>query len=174
MNAPKPTQQDPLLTALWDKAVAPALVLLPQAMSSPGAWQMLIAISLQEARATHRVQIIDGGGRGPARGLWQFERGGGVIGVLNHKVSRAHAWKICEALQVPAHSQAVWAAMEHNDVLAGAFARLLLWTDPNPLPHRDAAEAGWQYYIRNWRPGKPHRHTWDEFWVRSRRFVYGS
>ena len=172
--SPKQNDADKVVTELWHGAIAPALVLLPQAMSTPAAWQMMIAISLQEARGTQRVQIVNGGGRGPARGLWQFERPGGVLGVLNHKASRHHAWKVCEALKVPCTSQTVWEALEHNDVLAAALARLLLWTDPAPLPHRDNAELGWQYYMRNWRPGKPHRHTWDAFWLRARTFVYES
>ena len=171
---PRPALQDALLAGLWETAIAPALRLLPPGMSSPVAWQLMLAIILQESRGIHRVQIVNGGGRGPARGLGQFERGGGVLGVLNHKASRHHAWNVCEALKVPCTSHTVWAALEHNDVLAAAMIRLLLWTDAAPLPHRDSAELAWKYYIRNWRPGQPHRHTWDEFHARARAFVYGA
>ena len=56
---------------------------------------MLLAIGLQESRLTHRRQI-----GGPARGLWQFERGGGVAGVLRHAASRDHALSVCDARRV--------------------------------------------------------------------------
>ena len=29
------------------------------------------------------------------------------------------------------------------------------------LPAVGDKEAAWQYYLRNWRPGMPHRQTWD-------------
>ena len=44
--------------------------------------------------------------------------------------------------------------------VAAGFARLLLWTDPRPLPAIGDVKAAWQYYLRNWRPGKPHEKTW--------------
>jgi hypothetical protein len=42
-----------------------------------------------------------------------------------------------------------------------------LFSDAAPLPAAavENAEAAWDYYIRNWRPGKPHRATWDGFWA---------
>ena len=52
-------------------------------------------------------------------------------------------------------------------MLAAGIARLLLWTDPKPLPKRfePRAEAqAWSYYERVWRPGKPHPETWDDCW----------
>ena len=47
--------------------------------------------------------------------------------------------------------------------LAGA-KRLLLLTDPKPLPVIGDTDGSWEYYLRNWRPGKPHRHTWDDLY----------
>ncbi len=39
----------------------------------------------------------------------------------------------------------------------GVFARLLLWTDAKPLPAIGDEQGAWDYYLRNWRPGKPTR-----------------
>ena len=144
------------------KAVNEALRLLPQAMDSKEARVMLYAIGLQESRFTHRAQVIDGGGKGPARGYWQFERGGGVRGVLRHPASKFWMHSVCNARNVPAQETSVWLAMETDDVLAAAAARLLLFTDPSKLPAIGEQSASWSYYIRNWRPGKPHPRTWPE------------
>jgi hypothetical protein len=137
------------------EAIAPALGLLPAKMASPAAEVLLLAIGLQESRLTHRRQI-----NGAARGLWQFERSG-IRGVLKHKASRPYALALCKAREVEASVDAVYAALEHDDVLAAGIARLLLWTDPEPLPALGEFGAAWDYYLRTWRPGKPHRHTWD-------------
>lgn len=116
----------------------------------------LVAISGQEAGWTARVQ----GGDGPAHGLWQFERGGAVRGVLNHPASEAMAAAACRAAGVGATENAVYAAIMRDDRLALAFARLLLWTDPHPLPAIGAMWPAWDYYKRNWRPGKPGPDRW--------------
>ncbi len=60
-----------------------------------------------------------------------------------------------------------YVAIEHNDILAAAFSRLLLWTLPGPLPLRGAPTAGWIAYTSAWRPGKPHRETWDVFYAQA-------
>lgn len=168
------TGNDALLQSVWDGAVGPALALMQPRFYTPNAVHMLLAIGLQESGLCERCQIIDGGGKGPARGLWQFERGGGVVGVLTHPLTRTHAWDVCRERGVNAVSQDVWAALETDDVLAATFARLLLWTDPRPLPTPNDTEAGWAYYERNWRPGKPHPERWPANFARAGRFVYGS
>src|SRR5690606_35921330 len=117
---------------------------------------------LQESRLTHRRQI-----GGPARGLWQFERNGGVRGVLEHPASRGYAVSVCKMRGVEPLPAAVYAALEHDDVLAAAFARLLLWTDPQALAEVGEIGAAWDYYLRAWRPGKPWRHTWDALYGRA-------
>jgi len=142
------------------EAILPALALLPARMNSPDAIALLLAIGLQESRLTHRRQI-----GGPARGLWQFERGGGVRGVLEHPSSKKLAAAVCEARGVEPIASRVYEALEDDDVLAAAFARLLLWTDPKPLPAIGDTQSGWDLYIRTWRPGKPHRHTWDALYA---------
>lgn len=137
--------------------VEPGLDLLPSRMDTNPARVLMMAIGLQESRLVHRRQI-----GGPARGLWQFEQGGGVVGVLRHRASAAHARQVCAARKVEPVAAEVYQALAVDDILAAAFARLLLFTDPRPLPRPEAGpQAAWDYYIRNWRPGKPHRHTWS-------------
>jgi len=140
----------------------------------PSAWAMLVAIGLQESRFKHRAQVVAGGGKGPARGFWQFEQRGGVYGVLNHPLTKKAAETLCGMAGIQPTPAEAWAAMETNDILAAGFARMLLFTDPNRLPPASEAakNAAWEYYIRNWRPGKPHRQTWDEFWTDGVRLSY--
>ena len=134
--------------------ITPASKLLPS-MDSPKARMMQLAIGFQESRFEHRRQI-----GGPARGYWQFESGGGVRGVLMHKTSSYDAAKVCHARGVGSSTKEVYERLEHDDILACCFARLLLWTDAHPLPMIGDVEGSWDYYERNWRPGKPHPHTW--------------
>ena len=130
-----------------------ALSLLPKEMDTPEARILLLAIGLQESKFRDRLQI-----GGPARGFWQFEKGGGVAGVLSHPASAKHAATVCAALTYPATPSVVHQAIADNDVLACACARLLLWTLPKPMA-RTATE-GWLDYLDAWRPGKPHPETW--------------
>jgi hypothetical protein len=157
-----------------DTILTPALELLPPRMDSKEARVMLLAICLQESRFLHRRQLVGNPPRptGPAKGYWQFERGGGCLGVLTHPASRHLMMQICKDRGVAQNSAALWDAIEHDDILAAVAARLLLWTDPLRLP-RDA-ENGWDTYIRVWRPGKPHRHTWDDFYSQAVEMVVGA
>lgn len=165
---------DPLLMGVWTNGLAPAMLLLPEKMSTARAWHMLLAIGLQESRLTQRYQVLAGGLRGAARSLLQFERDGGVRGVLRHPQTKDLAATVCAARSVQPRAQDVWERMELDDVLAFAFGRLLLWADPAPLPGPDDVEAAWDLYAnRTWNPGKPHRKTWGECHGRARRFVYG-
>lgn len=141
-----------------------AFALLPKVMDSDKAKLMLLAIGFQESGFQVRDQLESNGKNtvlGPALGFWQFEKGGGVKGVLNHGSSRPYALDVCEALSVVPSASAVWEALDNDDVLAAAFARLLLWTDMGSLPKVGEVEKAWQYYERNWRPGKPHRNRWN-------------
>jgi hypothetical protein len=138
-----------------DVALDPGLALLPARMDSPRARAMVLAICLQESELHYRRQV-----GGPARGYAQFERGGGVRGVLTHRASSAHALDVCRQLDIAASVDAVYTALEFCDPLAVAFARLLLWTDPGALPDQHSDADGWQLYLRTWRPGKPHPKKW--------------
>jgi hypothetical protein len=67
---------------------------------------------LQESGLVCRVQRVNGGGKGPARGPPQFELGG-VRGVLTHLASRELAAEICAARRIAgATSSVVLAEME--------------------------------------------------------------
>lgn len=166
---------DTLLEQITRTAIDPAMAMFPDGMDSKSARVMMLAIGLQESGLCERCQIINGGGKGPARGLWQFERGGGVLGVLRHPVTRKYALRVCDARGVEPDSPAVWAALETDDVLAAVFARLLLYSDPMQLPRPDDADAAWRLYaLRTWRPGKPHPDRWPANHERARRFVMGA
>jgi hypothetical protein len=139
-------------------AIDPALALLPGHMDSPQARVMLLTIGLQESRFQYRRQM----GNGPARGFWQFEKGGGVKGCLTHHASKDHLAVLCRARSVAFEALAIWNALETDDVLAAGLARLLLWTDPHKLPSLGDVDGAWEAYLRCWRPGKPHVRTWAE------------
>jgi hypothetical protein len=155
------TTQDYVVRHVFPVAAA----LLPAPMSTPAAWAMLVAIGRQESAFLYRRQVAGRRGHeavyGPARGFWQFEEGGGVAGVLEHPSTRTIALDVLNTLgyrQMTA--RAVHAALEHHDVLAAVFARLLLWTHAGALPLADDAERGWAAYVGTWRPGKPHHDVW--------------
>jgi len=142
-------------------ALEPALGLLPERMDTPEARAMVIAIALQESRLLHRAQI-----NGPARGYLQFELGGGVRGVLTHAASKGHIQSVLAALDYLSNATPAdcYEAIEHNDILAAAFGRLLLWTHPKPLPAQHETDMAWHYYMATWRPGKPHPGSWQDCW----------
>lgn len=140
-----------------------AFALLPPKMDSAPARAMLIAIGLQESRFAHRRQLTGG----PARGFYQFELAGGVAGVLTHPRTKPLIKHVCGTLGYPAAATACYDALEHNDVLAACFARLLLYTLPDALPTALEPDLGWQQYLRAWRPGTPHHETWDDHFARA-------
>ena len=146
--------------AIIEYAINPAMALLPPKMTSDKATVMLLAIGLQESRLAHRKQI-----GGPAKSFLQFESGGGVKGVMTHSASSSAAQSLCQALAVPFDRPAIFQAMEFNDVLAFGLGRLLLYTDPKALPEIGDAQEAWDLYQRVWRPGKPHRQTWDDLYA---------
>lgn len=140
-------------------AIGEAFNLLPAKMDSSAARVILAAIGFQESDGYKtRIQY----GNGPARSFWQFERGG-IKGVMLHKTSARLAMEICEKRGVDFNSELIWKAMETDDVLGAAFARLLMYTDPFPLP--DNQEEAWEMYSKRlWRPGKPHPDKWPASW----------
>lgn len=152
----------PVLGLLWTDHRIP---------NGPAAEAMMLAIGLQESRFAHRDQVVPGkpaGQIGPATGYWQFERGGGVAGVMGHARTSAIARALVEASGIAWDRDAVWRAFTApaGDQIAAAFARLLLFTDPAPLPApaAESEDQAWDYYLRNWRPGRPHRDTWGGYW----------
>lgn len=132
---------------------------LPPSMRNnlPQVLVAMLTIGLQESRFIHRFQVLNAPGiKGPARGFWQFESGGGVRGVMTHAATKTHLQKACQELKVSFNQQIIWQALENNDDLAVVCARLLLFTDPKPLPEVSDIGGMWEYYLRNWRPG-----AWD-------------
>ena len=151
--------------------IRPALTLLREvsgrvAMHSTEAEVLTLAIALQETNGKARWQA----GRGPAKGYWQFERSG-LRGVLEHAASGRLAIDYLRTIDLSADPEAVWAALPYSELAQAGLARLLLWTDPLPLPSVADQEAGWGYYLRNWRPGKPHAHHWAGNWAQAREMV---
>ena len=139
-----------------------ALSLLPKEMDTPAARAMLLSIGLQESQFLDRRQQPTG----PARGFWQFEKGGGVKGVMTHRLTQALALETLSHLRYASTAPTtIHATLEHNDVLACVFARLLLWTLPARLPTRQQPNVGWPQYLEAWRPGKPHPETWTNYFV---------
>lgn len=139
-------------------AIDPALALLWRLCAikpDQRARLMLMAIAGQESAWVHRLQIT-----GPARSFWQFERGGGVAGVLSHPSTKAKIAAVCDELEIPCDVGTVYEAMAWNDILGACMARLLLFTDPAALPEVGKVQEGWQMYLRNWRPGMPHPEVW--------------
>lgn len=155
------TAMAPLDRRRWvlGHAITPALAELPPMPSEAAARVMLLAIAGVESGCYARVQVPVA----HARGLWQFERGGGVAGVLAHRATAAHAAAACRRRQIPAAADEAWRALERDDVLAAIFARLLLLTDPAALP--SGQDAGRACYLRAWRPGKPcSAAKWADSW----------
>ena len=151
------------------EAVDPGLALLPSKLDSIEARVWLTTIALQESALAHRWQIVDArdpSKKGPARGLLQFELGseasrGGVWGVYLHWGTQGLLKWACDTRGVQFEPRAIWEALESDDALAVALGRLLMLTDPYPLPAPGDVDAGWEMYAhRLWRPGRPHFDTW--------------
>jgi hypothetical protein len=156
------TTTGPNLQRILRRAIRPALRLLPAEMTSDAARVLLLAIGLQESGFVTRDQY----GGGPARGYWQFEQGtqashGGVWGIYEASASAAPLQHVCRRRHVAFDPVAIYNRLDQDDVLAAACARLLMYTDPYPLPDTDDPQGGWDMYaLRTWRPGKPRPDDW--------------
>lgn len=158
-----------MIEMLHRHVIPAAYDLLPPVMASDRATAMLLTIGLQESRFEHRTQI-----GGPARGFYQFERSGGVAGVLAHPRSRPHIEAAIDALCYRASGDECYHAIAHNDVLATCFARCLLWTLLGVLPRQDDPNYAWRYYLEGWRPGRPHFETWHAHYAEAWAIVAGT
>lgn len=152
-----------------DHILPAAFACLPPQMNTPRARALVLAIGLQESRFTARRQLR----RGPARGFWQFELGGSVVGVLTHRATRPYIERLLEAFGYPPSAHACYEAIEHNDVLAALFARLNLWWLPGTLADEHEVDKAWQQYLDAWRPGAPHPETWPAFYAQAWAIVRG-
>lgn len=134
----------------------PAFKLLPADMDSKEARVMLLAIALKESLLLYRRQLVGSPPKptGPAKSFWQAEKGGGMVaGIRSHAATKKYVTMLCFHEEVNNDTTSIWDAIENNDVLAAGLARLLLYSDPAPLPRVGNEEAAWQLYLRTWRPG---------------------
>lgn len=144
---------------LLQNAIDPAHAMLAKfgVFSDDRSRVLSLAIAGQESDWIYRVQ-----NGGPARSFWQFELGGGVVGVLTHPSTTGKIKLACAELHVPCIAQHVYMTMADNDILAACMARLLLYADPRQLPAIGQEDAAWHYYLDGWRPGMPHPTKWPQ------------
>lgn len=154
-------------------AIDPALALLPLKMASDEARALEIAICQQESELKARRQRLTGGRSGRARSYAQFERIA-IEEVLTNRLSRTHAAAVCSALDIEATVEAVYRAIEFNDVLCAAFTRLNLWRTPHAMPGRLEVDRAWHVYEATWAPGKPRPAKWPASYAIGWRTVEGS
>ena len=163
------------LDEITKKAITPALKLLPSNLDTKEARVLLLTIGLQESRFEHRRQIVGSPPKpvGPAKSFWQAEICGGMVyGIRTHAATKKHVEALCKARGVECADRSIWDAIEKDDVLAAALARLLIYSDPFTLPRLGDMDAAWRLYAdRTWRPGKPHRATWNAFYSQALEYV---
>jgi hypothetical protein len=89
--------------------------------------------------------------------MWMFEGGekAALAGLFASPATGPALRKACEWLGVEHDHQHVWWCMVGNDKLAAICGRLLLLTDPHPVPMLDDVDESYATYLRCWRPGKP-------------------
>jgi hypothetical protein len=145
-------------SVIHDLILNPLFSVLPATMTTDSARAMLLAIGLQESKFKYRRQV-----RGPAMGFWQFETAG-IIGVMTHHASVEYAESLLGMLVIENQDAVIYRAVQYNDLLAAGLARLLLWTLPHALPERGDAQGAWEQYLEAWRPGRPHKETWETNW----------
>ena len=130
------------------KDIAAGLALLPPKMDSIAASVLLYATNRQENPKRLPQQV-----GGPAVGDYQFEKGGGVKGVMLHDSVSALTKAVCAARKVTFDASSIYQTVKTDPVLAAALARLLYYTDPKSLPAVGDEAGAWALYLRTWRPG---------------------
>lgn len=145
-------------THFLETVISPTLKLMERYTGiaySACAENLLLAIALQESNLSARIQGPNDAG--PARSFWQFEK----IGVVDVFQRQKTALKVmCDVLVLPCEPGKLHLMMAYNDMIACVIARLTLRLDPRSLGLATTEEGAWDYYIKNWRPGKPHRDRW--------------
>lgn len=149
--------------------IIPALQELPTKMFSLQAVTQLLVTGGQESGYITRLQLGDG----PAHGLWQFERGG-IAAVLNNPKSHGYLVGYLQSqTNIGISVNNVYDAVAVDDITACVVSRLMYWTDPQPLPKFGDEQAAWEYYIRNWKPGKPNRDRWAHWYPKVVKYLRG-
>lgn len=130
---------------------------LPAVSCGMAAQAMLLAIAGQEGGWQFRQQV-----GGPAHSFWQFEKGGGVTALYRNMLTTNLVAKLCAATETSFDPDSIYQkmAVQEGDLLSFGMARLLLWVDARPLPDPTDDAATWDYYQRNWRPGRPGPDRW--------------
>lgn len=117
-----------------------------------------LAIKRQESGPNAVRDQGDPAVTGPATGLWQFEKTGGVWEVLNSPKIAPIFRDLCARVGIDPVADTVWRffTTPQSDELAAAAARLVMYLDPAPLPPVSLSSAGvaLDYYLRRWRPAK--------------------
>ena len=146
------------MPALLDD-IESGLSLLPTSLRTVSARIQLFATSRQENPTRSPRQIIRKDGKlqplGPAAGDYQFEKTGGIRGLVRFKSPRVHGMltQVCQARKVAVTEDALFDAVQVDPVLAAALARLLYFTDSGALPAVGDGQGAWDMYLRTWRPG---------------------
>lgn len=119
---------------------------------------LMLSIKYQESGPNAVRDQGDPAVTGPATGLWQFEKGGGIWEILNHAKISPIFRNLCARVGVQPVDDTVWRffTTPQSDELAAAAARLVLYIDPAAIPPATlaAAQAALAYYLRRWRPAK--------------------
>lgn len=147
-------------THFLETVISPTLKLMESYTGiaySARAENLLLAIALQESNLSARIQGPNDAG--PARSFWQFEKIA-VVDVVQRQ--RQPLMDMCQALVLPFEAGKLHLMMAYNDAIACVLARLTLRIDPRPLSVASTEDGAWDYYIDNWRPGKPHRNRWAQ------------
>ena len=152
--------------------------LLPGKYDTPQRRVMMIAIAGQESGdwlQTRQIAFYRDGKPvyGKANGVTQFEENGAVKAVLQHVSTSIEAKAVCLRRGVAPLPGDAWRAMAVDQPFNLAFAALLLYSDRAPLPALGDVEGALAYYLRNWRPGKPHPDTWRFYYLAALEFVTG-
>lgn len=149
--------------------VIPALQELPTKMFSLPAVTLLLASGGQESGYMTRLQLGDG----PAHGLWQYEQNG-ISAVLKNPKSHGYLLGYLQSHGiVDVSAENVYQLVATDDIISCIVARLMYWDDPAPLPKFGEEEYAWQYYFRNWRPGKPNRSRWSFWYQKTVKYLRG-
>lgn len=160
-----------VLNSLYRDLIIPVHALLREEFGVPDTLEaacMSVAIKVQESGLTMIRDQGDPNIIGPATGPWQFEKNGGVAEILEDGKIGPIAHELCRRVGVRPERDPVWRLFTTaaGDDLSCAFARLLIFRDPAPLPARTPAnaKAAYDYYHRRWRPGADREHDWPASW----------
>lgn len=152
-----------MLDAIRRTILHPALALLPESLSGREAEVLLLASGLAASGFQTRRDA-----RGPGRGYWRALPDGVMVGgVLRAAQTRDLAVAVCDARQVPPIAERVYSALEHDDLLAAALARLLLWSDPAGLPSLGDEAGAWACYQCHWAVDEAARRDWPAHYQRA-------